>query len=170
MGVKIGIVGATGKLGQEVIRQFNDWQPQFPTDEWSESRPVVKEWRLFSGPQSAGKRVSLIDQMCRVKNLEGDSFAFADLSRVIFCAPEHVVRQYVPEARAAGCTVIDCSDVYAKDQDMAYVPTESDIHAGLFDNPGILVPRRRAFPQDTAYDVVRILYSLIGYRVQMLRC
>ncbi len=102
----MGIVGATGVVGREVLRILQ--QRRFP----------VATLRLFASERSVGRRVGTQ----QVEALAED--AFADLDVVIFDTPDEVARRWVPRAAAAGALVIDNSAAFRLDPDVPLVIPE----------------------------------------------
>lgn len=67
----------------------------------------VGQLHLLASPASAGRSVSFKERNLRVRSIE--AFDFSQVRLVFFAAGEAVTRQYGPQARAAGCTLIDLS-------------------------------------------------------------
>src|SRR6266478_8041670 len=89
----IGIAGATGAVGAELLRVLE--RRNFP----------VATIRALASGKSAGKKVSFRNQAILVQELREDSFAKVDIA--FFSAGGERSRKFVPIARAAGAVVID---------------------------------------------------------------
>ncbi|MDQ7819934.1 MAG: aspartate-semialdehyde dehydrogenase [Armatimonadota bacterium] len=110
-GFRVGIVGATGVVGREVLRVLQ--QRRFPVD----------TLRLFASERSVGRRIGAH----AVEALSEEAFAGLDV--VIFDTPDDVARRWVPRAAAAGATVIDNSAAFRMDPDVPLVIPEVNAHA-----------------------------------------
>ena len=100
-GYHIAVVGATGAVGQELLRVLE--RRNFP----------VANLRLISSARSAGKSVRFRDQSVPVQQLAQDSFKKIDV--VFFSAGGEISRKYVPIACQADAIVIDNSSVFRMD-------------------------------------------------------
>lgn len=105
-GYRVGIVGATGAVGREVLRILEE--RRFP----------AAELRLIASPRSAGKMVG----GHTVEAISEGTFEHLDLA--IFDTPDDVARQWVPVAAARGATVIDNSAAFRMDPDVPLVIPE----------------------------------------------
>ena len=126
MSFKIGIVGATGAVGQELIRLLLD--RQFP----------VSELRLFASARSAGKRLAAGDKTLIVEEAKAEVFEGLDCA--IFSASAGLSRQLAPEAAARRCVVIDNSSAFRMDPEVPLVvpeinPDAAIEHSGIIANP-----------------------------------
>lgn len=144
MSYKIGIVGATGAVGQELISLLLD--RQFP----------VSELRLFASARSAGKELKAGDKTLVVEEAKAEVFEGLDFA--IFSASSGLSRTLAPEAAARGCVVIDNSSAFRMDPKVPLVipeinPDAAVAHAGIIANPNCstavalmgLAPLHRAF-------------------------
>ena len=93
----VAIAGATGVVGGSVRAILEEWA--FP----------VGELRLLASARSAGRRLSFKGAELEVTELGPGSFAGVDLA--FFAAGGSVSKEFVPQAVAAGATVIDKSNV-----------------------------------------------------------
>ena len=126
MSYKIGIVGATGAVGQELIRLLLD--RQFP----------VSELRLFASSRSAGKKIAVGEREVTVEEARAEVFEGLDFA--IFSASSGLSRALAPEAAARGCVVIDNSSAFRMDADVPLVVPEINRdaavgHKGIIANP-----------------------------------
>jgi aspartate-semialdehyde dehydrogenase len=122
----VGIVGATGAVGQELVRLLQD--RQFP----------ASRLRLFASARSAGKSVTVGGQTLVIEEAKPGAFAGVDLA--FFAAGGPVTRALAADAIASGCTVIDKSSAYRQQADVPLVVPEINPealrgHRGLVANP-----------------------------------
>lgn len=126
MNKNIGIVGATGLVGQEVLRVLAD--KKFP----------LNEVKLFASEKSAGKEVVFQNNSITVQKLSPDGFNGLDI--VFFCAGEDISKEYVPHAAKAGAIVIDNTTAFRMENDVPLVvacvnPEDIKLHKGVIANP-----------------------------------
>lgn len=88
---KIAVIGATGRVGREVLSILSDFQIGY----------VV----ALASKKSEGRKLSFGDKNLTVLCLE--NYDFAEINIAIFCAGSNVSEKYVPIATKAGCIVID---------------------------------------------------------------
>ena len=124
--VTVGIVGATGAVGQELLQLLHD--RGFP----------LKSLRLFASARSAGRTVSYAGRNYTIEEAKPGVFAGVDLA--FFAAGGSVTRALAPDAVRAGCLVIDKSSHYRMDPDVPLVipeinPGELRRHRGIIANP-----------------------------------
>lgn len=124
--VTVGIVGATGAVGQELLQLLHD--RGFP----------LKSLRLFASARSAGRTVTYAGRTYTIEEAKPGVFAGVDLA--FFAAGGSVTRALAPDAVRAGCLVIDKSSHYRMDPDVPLVipeinPGELRRHRGIIANP-----------------------------------
>ena len=124
--VTVGIVGATGAVGQELLQLLHD--RGFP----------LKSLRLFASARSAGRTVTFAGRTYTIEEAKPGVFAGIDLA--FFAAGGSVTRALAPDAVRAGCLVIDKSSHYRMDPDVPLVipeinPGELRRHRGIIANP-----------------------------------
>jgi aspartate-semialdehyde dehydrogenase len=122
----VGIVGATGAVGQELLRLLG--ARNFP----------IATLRLFASARSAGKTVSFKGQEIVVEEAKPGVFANVDVA--FFAAGGPVTRALSPDAVKAGCLVIDKSSALRMDPDVPLVipeinPEALRSHKGIIANP-----------------------------------
>jgi aspartate-semialdehyde dehydrogenase len=122
----VGIVGATGAVGQELVRLLHE--RNFP----------MASLRLFASARSAGKVVERFGKKITVE--EAKPGAFADVDVAFFAAGGSVTRALAADAIKDGCLVIDKSSAYRMDKDVPLVipeinPEALRTHKGLIANP-----------------------------------
>ncbi len=127
MGVRVGVVGATGQVGA-VMRQLL-LERNFPAD----------EVRFFASSRSAGKRLPFGDREIVVEDAETADPAGLDIA--LFSAGATMSRVQAPRFAAAGVTVIDNSSAFRKDPEVPLVVSEvnpeqvRDLKKGIIANP-----------------------------------
>jgi aspartate-semialdehyde dehydrogenase (peptidoglycan organisms) len=122
----VGIVGATGAVGQELVRLLHE--RNFP----------MSSLRLFASARSAGKTVTHAGKTYVIEEAKPGVFAGVDLA--FFAAGGSVTRALAADAIASGCTVIDKSSAYRQQPDVPLVVPEINpeglrTHKGLIANP-----------------------------------
>lgn len=122
----VGIVGATGAVGQELVRLLHE--RNFP----------MSSLRLFASARSAGKTVAHAGKTFVIEEAKPGAFAGVDLA--FFAAGGSVTRALAADAIASGCTVIDKSSAYRQQADVPLVVPEINpeglrTHKGLIANP-----------------------------------
>lgn len=122
----VGIVGATGAVGQELVRLLHE--RNFP----------MSSLRLFASARSAGKTVTHSGKTLVVEEAKPGAFAGVDIA--FFAAGGSVTRALAADAIASGCTVIDKSSAYRQQADVPLVVPEINpeglrTHRGLIANP-----------------------------------
>ncbi len=124
--INVGIVGATGAVGQELLRLLHD--RNFP----------MASLRLFASARSAGKVITCAGKKYTVE--EAKPGVFADVDVAFFAAGGPATRALAPDAVKAGCLVIDKSSAYRMDPDVPLVIPEINPeglrnHKGIIANP-----------------------------------
>jgi len=122
----IAIIGATGAVGQEMLKVLE--QRQFP----------VKEIRCFASPQSTGKTLLFKGKPVLVEKLSNDCFQGMDIA--LFSAGKKISLIYAPSAVKAGCLVVDNSSAYRMDPKVPLVIPEINAralenHSGIISSP-----------------------------------
>ncbi|MGH3522464.1 MAG: aspartate-semialdehyde dehydrogenase [Mycobacterium sp.] len=108
--LSIGVVGATGQVGQ-VMRMLLD-DRDFPA-------PTV---RFFASARSRGRKLGFRGQEIEVEDAETADPAGLDIA--LFSAGAAMSRVHAPRFAAAGVTVIDNSSAWRKDPDVPLVVSE----------------------------------------------
>lgn len=148
----VGIVGATGAVGQELVRLMH--QRNFP----------FSQLRLFASARSAGKTVEAGGNTFTIEEAKPGVFAGVDVA--FFAAGGSVTRALAHDAVAAGCVVIDKSSVLRMDDDIPLVipeinPDELRTHGGIIANPNCstAVMLMGLWPLHQAFGLKRIFVS-----------
>ncbi len=122
----VAVVGATGAVGQEMIKTLE--QRNFP----------VKRLVPLASKHSAGKKVLFRGQEVKVKELTPESFEGVDIA--LFSAGGERSKQFAPEAVKRGAVVIDNSSAFRMEPDVPLVvpevnPDDVEWHKGIIANP-----------------------------------
>ncbi|MFE3546895.1 aspartate-semialdehyde dehydrogenase [Nocardia sp. NPDC059177] len=127
MGVRVGVVGATGQVGA-VMRKLLE-ERDFPAD----------EVRFFASARSAGKTLPWRGGEIVVEDTETADPSGLDIA--LFSAGATMSRVQAPRFAAAGVTVIDNSSAWRKDPEVPLVVSEVNPEAtrnlpkGIIANP-----------------------------------
>ena len=121
----IAVVGATGAVGQEILKVLDE--RNFP----------VAELKLLASSRSEGKKIRYRDRELTVHETTADSFGGVDIA--LFAGGE-ASRQFGRAAAAAGAVVIDNSSTFRMEPDVPLVvpevnPEDVRWHKGLIANP-----------------------------------
>ena len=124
--VRTAILGATGAVGQEMLRILEE--RQFPT----------ASLRLLASSRTAGQRLPYRGRLIEVEEVGEDSFRDTDL--VLSSAGGSISKQWLPKAVAAGATCVDNTSAYRMEADVPLVVPEINSHAlenhhGIISNP-----------------------------------
>lgn len=125
-GLHIAVVGATGAVGQQMIRTL-------------ESRDLaISELTFLSSARSAGSKVLFKDKEYIVQEAKPESFKGVDIA--LFSAGGSVSKELAPEAVKRGAIVIDNTSAFRMDENIPLVVpevNESDLHhhSGIIANP-----------------------------------
>lgn len=124
--INVGIVGATGAVGQELLSLLHD--RKFP----------MASLRLFASARSAGKVIEYAGKKYTVEEAKVGAFAGVDVA--FFAAGGSVTRALASDAVKSGCLVIDKSSHYRMDPDVPLVIPEINPeglrqHKGIIANP-----------------------------------
>lgn len=122
----VAIVGATGAVGQELLRLLHE--RNFP----------IASLRLFASARSAGKTLECAGKTYTVA--EAKPGVFADVDVAFFAAGGSITRALAPDAVKAGCLVIDKSSALRMQPDVPLVipeinPEQLRHHKGIIANP-----------------------------------
>ena len=123
---RLGIVGATGAVGRELIHLVHD--RGFP----------CSELQLLASARSAGRQIQQNGNSWTIRETRPDSFDELDVA--IFSAGSDTTRRLAAEANRRNCVVIDNSSAYRMDPKVPLVVPEinSDAltrHKGIVANP-----------------------------------
>jgi len=122
---RIGIAGATGLVGETLLRIL-------------ESGPhKIEDLRLFASAKSAGTKLKFRDREWEVKEVDPDSFKGLDVA--FFCLEADLAKKLVPQV-AKHCPVIDKSSEFRLRPDVPLVvpevnPDSLKGHKNIIGNP-----------------------------------
>jgi aspartate-semialdehyde dehydrogenase len=126
MGLKVGVVGATGIAGSEIVRVLEE--RDFPVD----------ELRPFASERSEGKLIAFRGTQIPCAVLSDGCFDNLDL--VLMEAPAELARDWAPRAVTAGAVVVDNSSAFRYQEDVPLVVPEVngeeiERHRGIVASP-----------------------------------
>ncbi|MGE8204030.1 aspartate-semialdehyde dehydrogenase [Heyndrickxia sp. NPDC080065] len=143
-GFHIAVVGATGAVGQQMIRTLE--KRDFP----------IRKLTLLSSSRSAGSVLKYKGEDIVVLEAKPESFEGVDIA--LFSAGGNISKLFAPEAVKRGAIVIDNTSAYRMDPEVPLVVPEVNeedlkLHNGIIANPNCstiqmvvaLQPIRKAF-------------------------
>lgn len=151
--IKLAIVGATGLVGQTIIKVLGE--KNLPVDEYT----------FFASSRSAGKEITLLGKSYIVQELTQNSFD-SGFDFAIFSAGGTISKEFAPIAVSKGCTVIDNSSYFRMNKDVPLIVPEVNFDEAK-DNNGIIAnPNCSTIqavvalkPLDDNYGIKRIVYT-----------
>ncbi|HEY0947560.1 MAG TPA: aspartate-semialdehyde dehydrogenase [Opitutaceae bacterium] len=148
----VGIVGATGAVGQELVRLMHE--RNFP----------MSSLRLFASARSAGKTVERFGKTYTIEEARPGAFEGVDVA--FFAAGGSVTRALAADAVKSGCLVIDKSSALRMEPKVPLVipeinPEQLRTHQGIIANPNCstAVMLMGLWPLHQAFGVKRIIVS-----------
>ena len=96
--MNIGIIGATGIVGQELLSLLDNNHLNIP----------INNIRLFASKKSVGKIISIYENNIIIEEIND----FSNIDVVIFCTSAKISEKYIHLAIKSGCIVIDNSSKY----------------------------------------------------------
>ena len=168
---KVGIVGATGAVGQELISLLHD--RNFP----------MESLALLASSRSAGKTISYKDKTFVVEEAKPESFDKLDIA--IFSAGASVSKILVPEAAKRGCIAIDNSSAFRMDPEVPLIVPEVNPHAlaghkNIIANPNCSTIQAAVVlaPLHKLFGIERIIFTTLqsvcalapGYSMSLMVC
>ena len=151
--IKLAIVGATGLVGQTIIKVLE------------EKKLSINEYAFFASSKSAGKKLNLLGNTYIVKELTYSSFD-SNFNFAIFSAGGNVSKEFAPIAVSKGCTVIDNSSYFRIDPNVPLVVPEVNFsdankNTGIIANPNCSTIQAVVAlkPLDDKYKIKRIVYN-----------
>ncbi|QQK80200.1 aspartate-semialdehyde dehydrogenase [Salicibibacter cibi] len=122
----VALVGATGAVGQQMLKTLAD--KSFP----------IRTLKLLSSPRSAGKKIDVNGETLTVEEATPEQFEGVDIA--LFSAGGSVSKKLAPEAVKRGAVVIDNTSAYRMDEEVPLVVpevNEDDLHKhqGIIANP-----------------------------------
>ena len=151
--IKLAIVGATGLVGQTIIKVLE------------EKKFSINEYAFFASSKSAGKKLNLLGNTYIIKELTYSSFD-SNFNFAIFSAGGNVSKEFAPIAVSKGCTVIDNSSYFRMDPNVPLVVPEVNFsdankNTGIIANPNCSTIQAVVAlkPLDDKYKIKRIVYN-----------
>ncbi len=124
-GYDIAVVGATGAVGETIMRVLEE--RKFP----------VRNLYTLASSRSAGKKVEFNGSWVEVQDLETFDFSKAQIG--LFSPGASVSKVYAPKAAEAGCVVVDNTSQFRYDDDIPLVVPEVNPEAVAgYKNRGII--------------------------------
>ena len=124
--VKVAILGATGAVGQEMMKILAE--RNFP----------VSELHLLASPRSVGQKVEWQGQELTVELACDEAFEGMDI--VLGAAENDIAERFAPAIVKAGAVFVDNSSAFRLDPDVPLVvpeinPEDAKNHKGIISNP-----------------------------------
>ena len=124
--VNVGILGATGAVGQEMIKILEE--RNFP----------VASLRPIASARSAGSKIMFRGQECTI--VEASDNAFEGLDIVLGAAENDIAERFAPSIVKAGAVFVDNSSAFRLDPNVPLVipeinPEDVKWHKGIISNP-----------------------------------
>ncbi len=125
-GVRLAIVGATGAVGQEMIKVL------------AERRFKIKELICLADPREAGTPIEFQGETFKVQAVSEEAFGNADMA--LFAVSSEISKELAPLAVKNKCLVIDNSYAFRLQDDVPLVvpevnPEDISLHKGIIANP-----------------------------------
>jgi aspartate-semialdehyde dehydrogenase len=148
----IGIVGATGAVGQELIHLL--YERNFP----------IGELKLLASARSKGKTITYKNYSWIVEEATPEAFEGLDIA--LFSAGSGITKELGPEAVRRGCVVIDNSSAFRMDVDVPLIvpeinPDAAAKHKGIISNPNCstIVALMAIYPLHLEFGLKRFMAS-----------
>jgi len=125
-GVKLAIVGATGAVGQEMLKVLE------------ERNFKVKEILCLADPREEGTKIKFRGETITVRRADPEAFKQSDIA--LFAVGNDISKQLAPVAVENNCVVIDNSYAFRLDENVPLVvpevnPMDIAAHKGIIANP-----------------------------------
>lgn len=117
--MRIAIVGASGAVGQELLRVLQE--QKFPAD----------DIRLFGSSRSAGQKYNFQGKEYEVRELRHDTDDFKDVDIVFTSAGASTSREFADDITRYGAIMIDNSSAFRMDNDVPLVVPEVNAEDAL---------------------------------------
>lgn len=121
---KVAVLGATGAVGQEMLRVLEDHR--FP----------VSELRALASPRSAGQTVRFRGEDVTIQAVSAQAFEGIDVA--LFSAGSGPSKEWGPIAAKAGALVVDNSSAWRMDPDVPLCVPEVNLEAARHPKKGII--------------------------------
>jgi aspartate-semialdehyde dehydrogenase len=125
-GIRLAIVGATGAVGQEMLKVLE------------ERKFNIKEILCLADPREAGTKIKFKGEAITVRKALPEAFAQSDIA--LFAVNTEISQQLAPMAAANNCVVIDNSYAFRMEDGVPLVvpevnPGDIAAHRGIIANP-----------------------------------
>jgi aspartate-semialdehyde dehydrogenase len=145
-GLHIAVVGATGAVGQQILKTLE--KRNFP----------VGKITLLSSARSAGKKVFFKGEEVTIQEAKPESFEGVDIA--LFSAGGSVSKELAPEAVKRGAVVVDNTSAFRMDENVPLVVPEVN-ESALHQHKGIIAnPNCSTIQMVTALEPIRQKYGL----------
>lgn len=149
---RVGIVGATGAVGQELISLLGS--RNFP----------LAELRLLASARSVGRLMDVGGKKVTVREATPEAFEGLDIA--LFAAEGAIAKALAPEAVKRGCLVLDKSSAYRMYADVPLVLPEINLeatrkHKGIIASPNCStsVALMGLYPLHKAFGLKRVIFA-----------
>lgn len=151
--IKLAIVGATGLVGQTVLKVLE------------EKKLPISSYTFFASRKSAGKAINFLGENYFIEELTSTSFN-SGFHFAIFCAGSDISSKYAPIAVSHGCIVIDNSSNFRMNEKVPLVvpevnPEDIKLNNGIIANPNCSTIQAviALKPLNDKYRIKRIIYN-----------
>jgi aspartate-semialdehyde dehydrogenase len=152
MSYNVAIMGATGAVGQELLKLLEE--RNFP----------VKNLKLLASSRSAGKKMTFKGEELTIEELSHDSFAGVDI--VLASAGGSLSAEFAPSAVKAGAVVVDNTSHFRLDPEVPLVipeinPEAIKTHKGIIANPNCTtaIAAVALWPLQKAFGLKKVIVS-----------
>ncbi|MBJ7387058.1 MAG: aspartate-semialdehyde dehydrogenase [Mycolicibacterium sp.] len=145
--VSIGVVGATGQVGQVMRRLLEE--RDFP----------ATSVRFFASARSEGKKLEFRGQQIEVENSETADPSGLDIA--LFSAGATMSRVQAPRFAAAGAVVVDNSSAWRKDPDVPLIVSEVNFERDAANRPKGIIANPNCTTM-AAMPVLKVLHDEAG--------
>ena len=145
--VSIGVVGATGQVGQVMRRLLEE--REFP----------ATSVRFFASARSEGKKLTYRGQEIEVENSETADPSGIDIA--LFSAGATMSRVQAPRFAAAGAVVVDNSSAWRKDPDVPLIVSEVNFERDAANRPKGIIANPNCTTM-AAMPVLKVLHDEAG--------
>ena len=150
---KLAVVGATGLVGQTVLRVLEEF------------KLPISEYKLFASKRSAGKTTYFMGKEYTIYELTEKSFD-EGFDFAIFSAGGDTSTRFAPIAASKSCIVVDNSSAFRMHPEVPLVVPEVNIEDAFCNNGIIANPNCSTIqavvalkPLDNVFKIKRIVYS-----------
>ena len=150
---KLAVVGATGLVGQTVLRVLEEF------------KLPISEYKLFASKRSAGKTTYFMGKEYTIYELTEKSFD-EEFDFAIFSAGGDTSTRFAPIAASKSCIVVDNSSAFRMHPEVPLVVPEVNIEDAFCNNGIIANPNCSTIqavvalkPLDNVFKIKRIVYS-----------